>query len=179
MGERVLNGETGLAMSDQDYDWLGPGVYFWEADPVRAYEWAEEKVSHGDYETPFIIGAVIDLGNCLDLMAREDLELVAAAYDSLRAIHDADGRLNELPTNRLGEDRKLRFLDCAVLRHLHSIAQNAGVREIEPVDTVRGLFTEGGELFPGSGFKRQTHVQLAVYNPANIKGFFRVPEEKF
>ncbi|MES9856134.1 MAG: hypothetical protein ABW166_05980 [Sedimenticola sp.] len=172
-----MNGEANLAMSDKDYDWLGPGVYFWEADPVRAREWAEEKVTRSDYETPFVIGAVIDLGNCLDLMAREDLELVAAAYASLHSIHDTDGRLSKLPTNRMGNDRKLRFLDCAVIRHLHSIAQNSGVPEIEPIDAVRGLFTEGGELFPGSGFKRQTHIQLAVYNPANIKGFFRVPED--
>ncbi len=64
-----------------------------------------------------------------------------------------------------------------VTRHLHSIAQNSGVPEIEPIDAVRGLFTEGGELFPGSEFKRQTQIQLAVYNPANIKDFFRVPKD--
>ena len=34
-GERCLLGET-LVGSDQEYDWLGPGIYFWESDPLRA-----------------------------------------------------------------------------------------------------------------------------------------------
>lgn len=43
-------------------------------------------------------------------------------------------------------------------------------------DTVRGLFTEGGPLFPGSGFRAKTHVQVAVRSADNIKGYFRVPQ---
>ena len=38
VGERALGGETELIQSDQDHDWLGPGVYFWKGDPVRARE---------------------------------------------------------------------------------------------------------------------------------------------
>ncbi|GAB6038857.1 hypothetical protein JCM15519_34160 [Fundidesulfovibrio butyratiphilus] len=44
---------------------------------------------------------------------------------------------------------------------------------IGPFDTVRGLFTEGGPLFPGSGFQAKTHIQTAVRTLPSIKGVFR------
>ena len=65
VGERCLMGEP-LVGSDQEYDWLGPGIYFWESDPLRAWEWADEKVDRSKFESAFVVGAVIDLGNCLD-----------------------------------------------------------------------------------------------------------------
>ena len=70
VGERALRGEVDLIQSDKEYDWLGPGVYFWQNDPRRAREWAEDKVARSQYADPFVIGAVIDFGNCLDLCVR-------------------------------------------------------------------------------------------------------------
>ena len=64
-----------------------------------------------------------------------------------------------------------RYLDCAVIGYLHLVNELAGD---EIFDTVRGLFTEGGQAFPGSGFKKKTHVQIAVRNAACIKGLFRM-----
>lgn len=55
-----MNGETAILQSERDFDWLGPGAYFWESDPRRAIEWAEWKKSRGDYDAPTVIGAVID-----------------------------------------------------------------------------------------------------------------------
>ena len=50
--------------SENTYDWLGHGIYFWEHNYQRALEWAQQspKVEH-----PAVIGAVIDLGYCLNL----------------------------------------------------------------------------------------------------------------
>jgi hypothetical protein len=180
VGEAVLSGDRSLNESNEDYDWLGPGVYFWESDPLRAWEWAEQKIlrkqgdgcNGGSAGTPFVIGAIIDLGNCLDLMTRADLELLAPAYEALKAAHDAAGNIAALPRNQKGEDKLLRFLDCAVIKRLHSAMQEA---EEPPFETVRGLFTEGEALYPGSGFKAKTHVQVAVRSLGNIKGYFRVP----
>lgn len=174
VGEHVLSGKMGLDESRQEYDWLGPGVYFWESDPKRAWEWATWKVSRNDFAEPFVLGAIIDLGNCLDLMARDSLEILEQAFGSLQATIDAsqDGRV--LPVNKSvgarDEDNLLRFLDCAVIRHLHEALAAQGV---EPFDSVRGLFTEGGPLFPGSGFMKKTHIQVAVRSPDCIKGYFR------
>ena len=39
--DEVINGGN-LNPSLNSYDWLGNGIYFWEADPQRALEWAEQ-----------------------------------------------------------------------------------------------------------------------------------------
>jgi hypothetical protein len=170
VGLKAVLGQTGLIQSDRDYDWLGPGVYFWESDPVRAMEWANWKASRGEYAEPFVIGAVIDLRNCLDLASRENLEIVRLAYLSFIALQNEAG--NPIPKNKgvsgqPDEDIKLRYLDCAVMRHLHEITYKK-----EPYDTVRGLFTEGDPLYPDGGFKSHTHVQIAVRNLKCILGLF-------
>src|SRR5437667_162610 len=41
VGERILGGGGHLQPSENDYDWLGSGIYFWEDTPSRALEWAE------------------------------------------------------------------------------------------------------------------------------------------
>lgn len=166
-----------ILQSDRDYDWLGPGAYFWESDPKRALEWAQWKHGRGDYKDPAVIGAVIDLGNCLDLVSREDIELLRAAHKSFTKVQTTAGLpipKNQNPKGATDKDRILRYLDCAVLRHLHQIIVQ--IRSVEPdfpaYDSVRGMFAEGGKAFPGSGIYRKSHVQIAVRNPACIKGVF-------
>jgi hypothetical protein len=41
IGLRVLNGETHLLHSDNDWDWLGSGIYFWEQNPKRTLNYAK------------------------------------------------------------------------------------------------------------------------------------------
>jgi hypothetical protein len=172
VGEAVLAGSIKLAKSERDYDWLGPGIYFWESDPRRAWEWADAAVKRGDYREPFVLGAAIDLGHCLDMMARESLELVAAAFHGLTELVTAAGDGRKLPENKGSDgDKLMRFLDCAVIRYLHQVVED---REEGAFDSVRGLFTEGDALFPGSGFSIKTHVQIAVRSDKCIKGVFRV-----
>ncbi len=40
--ERVIAGKTELLASTNDYDWLGNGIYFWENNEERAWQWAKE-----------------------------------------------------------------------------------------------------------------------------------------
>ena len=67
--EKVIVGKTELIASTNDYDWLGSGIYFWENNEERAWQWAKElsKRSNSSIKTPAVIGAVIDLGYCFDL----------------------------------------------------------------------------------------------------------------
>lgn len=166
-----------ILQSNRDFDWLGQGAYFWESDPTRAFEWASEKAARGDYHSPAVIGAVIDLRNCLDLASRSDLEFVKRAHISFVQAQKLAGL--PVPKNRSikgdkNADRVLRFLDCAVFNHLHAIldSQPEGPYRTEPFDTVRGMFTEGPKLYQGAGFRAKTHVQLAVRNSACIVGLF-------
>lgn len=40
--DKLVSGQiTALNYSKNSYDWLGKGMYFWENDPERALEWAE------------------------------------------------------------------------------------------------------------------------------------------
>jgi hypothetical protein len=176
IGLRAINGEIALIQSHQSYDWLGPGAYFWESDPRRALEWAQEKAKRNRDFDPFVIGAVIDLRHCLDLLSREDLEILRAAYHSLQSLHE---RMKlPMPENvgvkgRPAADRPLRYLDCEVVNHLHALMeQQQGDGATPPYDSARGLFTEGEALFPGSGFMSRTHVQIAIRNMDCIKGLF-------
>lgn len=76
VGERILRGEERhLKPSSNAYDWLGTGIYFWESDPQRAFEFAEEAArkphqTKGQIKEPFVIGAAIDLGYCLNMLDR-------------------------------------------------------------------------------------------------------------
>ena len=96
----VLNSPTKhLQHSINDHDWLGQGIYFWENSPERALNFAQEvkKREPGKIQTSAVLGAIIDLGRCLDLLDAENLTFVKAAYDELKQIFDSAGK--QLPEN--------------------------------------------------------------------------------
>ncbi len=70
-------------------------------------------------------------------------------------------------------DFKKRELDCAVIRFTHQLAEKKGTY----FDSVRAAFLEGEPLYPGSMFRKQNHIQIAVINPNCIKGIFLPREE--
>jgi len=158
--------------TDNSYDWLGPGSYFWENDPIRAYQWA--KLAWRKIDQPSLVGAVIDLGRCLDLTTQEGIEAVKSAYKGLKELHTITGE--KLPINS-GIEKGKRNLDCAVIKHLHRahrkmIESDPTVQEYQ---TVRALFVEGAPLYAGAGFHDKTHVQICVIDPKQVLGVFRLP----
>ncbi len=160
---------THLDHSTKSYDWLGHGVYFWENDPARGLEWAASGKKNGKIKTPDVVGAIIDLGRCLDLTTQTGLLEVKLAFNVYKDLmHEA-----ELPmaTNHKGEDRVLRDLDCAVIETLHLMRQDEG---LPPYDSIRAAFPEDAPLYTGAGFRAKNHIQLCVLNETNcIKGYFR------
>jgi hypothetical protein len=172
IGEAVLRGETTLQQSENDHDWLGPGIYFWEANPHRGIEWAREMHARDKIKDPYVIGGIIDFGYCLDLMSQNAIDAVKVAYQSLKHIHSVQGFFSKpLPQNVGGDDKLARRLDCAVIRHLHRLQESQGKPSF---GTVRGLFREGDPIYPDAGFYEKSHIQIAVCKPARIKGYFRV-----
>jgi hypothetical protein len=164
----LVSGSATIKAEDRRYHWLGSGVYFWENDEDRALEWAQEKASRGEIKTPAVIGAVIELGRCLDLSVRENVPLLKAAFESLIAHYAKSG--DRMPENKKApkdqrEDKVLRYLDCAVLNHL---VDNSPTK----FDTVRGLFVEGGRVYDGAEIFNKTHVEIAVRDPSCIRGLF-------
>jgi hypothetical protein len=172
VGERLLGGDP-FEPSENDYDWLGSGIYFWEANPARALEWAvqlQKTKSHWDASDPFVVGAVIDLGYCLDLISSNGIAAVRTAHDVFERYMQASG--GTMPLNSGGADLLARRLDCAVINYLHAIESRSSRAAF---DTVRGVFIEGPAIYSNSGFREKTHIQICVRNPAIIKGVFRIP----
>jgi len=115
--DAVINGEE-LKPSLNAYDWLGNGIYFWEGDPQRAYEWAVQasKRKTSSVNEPAVLGAVIDLGNCFNLMNRQSIPLLKAGYEWLKKYNNKNNF--DMPQNEnIGENQDLlyRYLDCAVI----------------------------------------------------------------
>ncbi|MGM0578740.1 MAG: hypothetical protein ACQEXJ_23660 [Myxococcota bacterium] len=173
LGEKVLLEGGALKPSHNKYDWLGRGTYFWEHGPERALEWAREMQADEKIDEPFVLGAFIHLGRCLDLADTAATRHVATWYEDLRAAFEAAGK--ELPQNKPSQhgdhDLLLRRLDCAVLNYgLGNLDEQQGRIVYQ---TVRGLFPEGGPAFEGSRIMVKTHVQIAVRDPDCILGYFR------
>jgi hypothetical protein len=172
IGRRIIAGEDELLPSENDYDWLGHGIYFWENSLVRAQQWAEKQSQRKDtsVKSPFAIGATINLGNCLDLLDQQWLDYVGEAYTFMVADLESQGKeiQENLPWNAADIDFKNRKLDCAVILYAIRMAEKEG----EPFDSVRAAFWEGNDLYPNAGFKQHNHIQISIINPECIRGIF-------
>jgi len=42
LAQKIVSGEEKMWGSENPWDWLGHGTYFWEDSPARALHWAEE-----------------------------------------------------------------------------------------------------------------------------------------
>src|SRR2546421_9551351 len=86
VADQVVSGHQDLRASTNEWDWLGHGIYFWEDSYARALHWAEEESqrAHGKVRVPAVVGAIIHVGNCLNLIEAEALRLVQAAYEGYR-----------------------------------------------------------------------------------------------
>ena len=170
--DRIVSGIDSLKPSKNDYDWLGHGIYFWENNYIRALQWAKDCANNpkSSITVPAVIGAVIDLGFCLDLMDSEYLVELRWAYETLKKSAELKGM--DLPRNydpHESPDRFFRKLDCSVIETLHRLYKDSQLPEY---DSVRGVFWEGNDLYPGAGFKEKNHIQICVRNPNCIKAYF-------
>lgn len=175
VAEAILAGRSEVHVSENPHDWLGTGAYFWENSPARALSWAKAyaRSQPKKINTPAVIGAIIDPGNCLNLAEESSLERVKEAFEGFLELSRASKQ--PLPVNQPGhtddDDLLKRYLDCAVINFLHDVRK---VKNLSPFDTVRAPFIEGQELFAGSKFRAKTHVQWCIRNPtSSIIAYFR------
>lgn len=178
VAEQVIAGQRQLKFSQNDYDWLGDGIYFWEHNAQRAFDFAKQiqkrpHPSGQNIKTPAVVGAVIDLGKCLNLLDSTSIGIVRDAYSGLCELVDGLGQ--SMPVNGGGPDLVNRKLDCAVMRYLHSTRKQKG---LEGFDSVRAAFFEGKPLYDHAGFAANTHLQIAVRNPSRILGTFHPLDDK-
>lgn len=186
IADEVIKNGKDLDNSQNIYDWLGHGIYFWEGSYSRALEWAK---NHRKVVKPAVVGAVIKLGNCIDLLDTEHTLKLKTTYEILS--NELNELNNSLPQNKTTKSgfSFYRELDCRVIMRLHQlnnelIGQELGLENIEGenlikiqkhhqfIDSVRGMFPEGEELYPNAGFRIKNHIQLCIVNPNCIIGYF-------
>lgn len=168
VGLRVLNGQDQLKPSNNNWDWLGGGVYFWEQNPTRALGYANDVSSGKQFnkttiKVPFVLGAIIKLGNCLNLVESESINIMQEAYLGLEDSLKKAGK--KMPVNK---DSK-RELDCAVMRYVHHSRAELGKPQY---DSIRSPFDEGEKAYPGATFTARSHIQICVINTDLIAGYF-------
>jgi hypothetical protein len=163
----LLAGES-FKKSQNDADWLGEGIYFWEFGFDRARQFAIDQTRRGKVHDPTVVGAILQLGECFDLMDTRFTAELSVGFDMLKDLNEETG--TPLPTNEgVTPDKLRRYRDCAVLNYYLSYVEGLG----QWFDSVRCGFVEGAAAFEGSGIRSQSHVQIAIRNPACVVGVFR------
>lgn len=140
----------GFVVSRNPYDWLGDGIYFFEAAPERAREWAENR-----YADPAVIVAEIDLIDCMDLLDIQWAHVLADAYNEYIRHLKTDGTI--MPHQTSGAHR----LDREVINFAIGLLEESGM----VIHSVRGAFSEGNPVYPDSAIFDRSHVQIAVRDP--------------
>jgi len=173
--DSLLKNPNQIKKSENSYDWLGHGMYFWENNHKRALKFAKDKKIRGKIQKPTVIGAVISLGNCLDLTDSESIETIKTYYDLM--VSDYKATEQELPQNKnvgTNTDLLIRELDCVTIEYMHQKIKEEKLENnhLKHFDSVKGVFIEGKPIFDGSGIYAKTHIQICIRNSNCIKGFF-------
>ncbi len=158
------------AQSTNDDDWLGHGIYFWEYAPQQAWWWAERR--YGAEDTA-VVGALVRLGRCFDLLDPSNAALLKQAHAGLSAVMSAAGK--RMPENANNH----KYLDCAVFNRLYAKLARAGLAPdscravFVPLQVRKGL----PRLWIRSGVFEGAHIQLCVREPKNIMAVWSVRKD--
>ncbi|HEV7299734.1 MAG TPA: hypothetical protein VGN72_10245 [Tepidisphaeraceae bacterium] len=163
--ESLLRGRV-FDPSENTDDWLGHGIYFWEHAPQQAWWWAERRYG----KEAAVVGAVLRLGQCIDLLDPKNAELLELQYQKVAADFKASGL--RLPQNANNH----KYLDCLVFNQLFVDLASAGF----DVETVRAVFVPTGprqRVWSRSGIFHGAHIQLCVRESKNIIGVWSVRKD--
>lgn len=163
--DKLVDGEP-FSESDNDDEWFGRGIYFWEHAPKQAWWWANRRTRKGLNGTPAVIGAVIRLGNCFDLLDAPNVKILKTFGEQYQDNCKKFGI--EMPRNF----RHYKNRDCAVFNFLyeHFISKR------EPIDSARGVYVSprAGRIWEASWLYEDTHIQTCIRNPKNILAVWHV-----
>ncbi len=143
---------NGFRLSQNSYDWLGDGVYFFQDAPSRAWDWANSR--HPD--EPAVVGAELRLVDCMDLLDTDWSPVLADAYNAYIGLLKETGLTPPVQTG--GAHR----LDREVINYAIGVLTRNGIE----ISCVRGAFVEGMPVYSGSALFDRTHVQISVRDPS-------------
>jgi hypothetical protein len=155
--------QNGFLASDNDYDWLGTGIYFFQDAPMRARQWATEQHPN----EPAVICARIQLDNCIDLFDVKWFPILKNIYN----LFDDQYRSANRPLPKQNPLRsKAHRLDCAFFNFASQLISN----DEQTVECIRAVFVEGESIFPDSAIFDLAHAQIAIKNPALITEYYLI-----
>jgi hypothetical protein len=109
---------------------------FGSTRPQQAWWWAKRR--YGTQAA--VVGALVRLGWCLDLLDPSNTALLRAAYRDLEASLRAEGQ------RPLKNANNHKYLDCAVFNWLYRILEESGRR----VESCRAVFVPRASMIPTS-----------------------------
>jgi hypothetical protein len=171
--EKIIR-ERRFKASNHLYDWLGPGVYFFQDAPLKALDYASRYVlPRHDADTELaVVVAELSLENCFDLL-RNDYSLLAKRNFGrlvkqskrqkrpiLREFNEQPhrifhGEVSEADVQRSGYN----IDDC---RNIRSLISDLNTSNRGEFDCVRSAFWGGAEIFKGSFIFDHTNIQVCV-----------------
>ena len=102
------------------------------------------------------------MGNCLNLIEAENLDLVRDAHEQLKQVVEAQG--DTMPENT-GHGLRARRLDCAVFEILHQYREQESLPQF---DTLRAFFVEGEPITrPPASANSTTSESACAIRPAS------------
>lgn len=144
----------GFRASQNKYDWLGKGIYFWQDAPLRAWEWAEQQ-----YGTECAVLVLrIDLTDCMDFFDSGWENYLSNTYKELQ------GHWEQISLSPPMQRGRAHRLDRAVLDYGVDRLIERGIQ----IKSVRGIFREGSPFYLNSALFNRSHVQIAVRDPSVI-----------
>jgi hypothetical protein len=163
VAEQLVNGEPFRA-SNNDDDWFGTGVYFWEYAPKQAWWWAStfKRKQH-----PAVVGSIIRLGQCLDLLDPVNVATLKTFHDD--TVNKWNVANMEIPKN--GNQHKK--LDCAIFNLFYD--QSTPV-----IETARAVYVptqSAKRAWARSWIYEESHIQICVRRPKNILAVWRVRKD--
>ena len=90
--DAIITGTKPMKISNNSFDWLGDGMYFWQNNYERACHYANNPPGGLRIKTPAVLGAVFSLGNCLDLTDKRSLDIIKTAFDIYEDSFAAQGK---------------------------------------------------------------------------------------
>jgi hypothetical protein len=164
--DRLVAGES-FKPSDRDNEWFGKGIYFWEHAFKQAWWCAKD---HKRYPVPAVIGAVIRLGNCFDLLDPGNAIILRAYYEQMVEDMNANGIT---PPENIKTNRRL---DCALFNYLYKDCEEAK----KPLDTARAVYvptSPSKRVCKRSWISEETHIQICVREPKSILAVWHIRED--
>lgn len=187
---RLIRAQSRIMISNNDYDWLGTGAYFFQDAPLRAWKWATNWATVASGEAPAVIAADIDLDGCFDLLDIDNWRFIETAYNRFNFVYrsvglpvpaqaapivrSAGGQRYHVasPQPVVGQSGR-NLVDCAVVRlALQLFTKSTG----KTVRSVRGAFIEGREMHDNSYFFDHMHVQIAVLKTRGVLSNFTIED---